>query len=95
MSERRNNDFVFTGSPLEVKVNNNFDRALKIFKALVQKEKILSTYKERSRYEKPSDRKRRKRNEAKRKLLELDMKMESEAQALLKRKPREEHQDDD
>lgn len=58
--------------PLEVKVyNNNFDKALRAFRALVQKERILSAYKERQTYEKPSDKKRRKRNERKRKLLEV------------------------
>lgn len=60
--------------PLEVKVYNSFDKALKAFKSLVQKEKILSNYKEKQRYEKPSDKKRRKRNERKRKLMELEMK---------------------
>lgn len=55
-------------TPLEVKVyGNSFERALKAFRALVQKERILSAYKERQTYEKPSDKKRRKRNEAKRK----------------------------
>ena len=54
--------------PLEVKViNNNFDKALRAFRALVQKERVLSNYKERQEYEKPSDRRRRKKNEAKRK----------------------------
>lgn len=58
--------------PLEVRVyNNNFDRALRAFRALVQKERILSVYKEKQAYEKPSQKRRRKRNEAKRKLLEL------------------------
>lgn len=95
MSGHRDNDFVFTGTPLEVKVNNNFDRAMKAFRALVQKEKILSTYKEKSRYEKPSDKKRRKRNEMKRKLMELDMKVDVESQGFLKRKSRESHQDDE
>lgn len=58
---------------LEVKVyNNNFDRAFKTFRSLVQRERILSKYKERQFYEKPSDRKRRKKNEAKRKLLEFN-----------------------
>lgn len=64
-----------TASYLEVKVyNNQFDRAIRAFRALVQKERILSSYKERQSYEKPSDKKRRKRNEMKRKLLELEMK---------------------
>ena len=59
--------------PLEVRVyNNNFDRALRTFRALVQKERILSEYKEKQFYEKPSQRRRRKNNEAKRKLLELN-----------------------
>lgn len=54
--------------PLQVTVyGNNFDKALKAFRALVQKERILSVYKERQTYEKASDRKRRKRNESKRK----------------------------
>lgn len=59
--------------PLEVKVyNGNFDRALRIFRAMVQKERVLSSYKDKQSYEKPSDKKRRKRNEMKRKLLELE-----------------------
>jgi small subunit ribosomal protein S21 len=59
--------------PLEVKVyGNNFEKALKAFRALVQKEKILSDYKDKQVYEKPSDRRRRKRNEVKRKLLETE-----------------------
>lgn len=63
--------------PLEVKVYGNaFDKAMKAFRALVQKERILSTYKDKQSYEKPSQKKRRKKNEMKRKLLELDMKKE-------------------
>lgn len=59
--------------PLEVKVyGNNFDKALKTFRFLVQKERILSSYKEKQSYEKPSDKRRRKRNEMKRKLQELE-----------------------
>lgn len=58
--------------PLEVKVyGNNFDKALRAFRALVQKERILSSYKEKQSYEKPSDRRRRKRNEMKRKRQEV------------------------
>lgn len=61
--------------PLEVKVyGNNFDKAFKAFRALVQKERILSYYKEKQTYEKPSDKKRRKRNEAFRKALEAEYK---------------------
>jgi len=59
--------------PLEVKVyGNNFDKALRAFRALVQKERILSAYKDNQSYEKPSDKKRRKRNEMRRKRLEFD-----------------------
>lgn len=49
---------------LEVKVIGNLEKALKAFRAIVQKEKILSDYKESQRFEKPSDKKRRQRNEA-------------------------------
>ena len=63
----------FQGIPLEVKVYpNNFDRAMKAFKSLVQKEKILSLYKKNQTFEKRSDKNRRKRNEALRKQEELE-----------------------
>lgn len=59
--------------PLEVIVyGNNFDKAMRFFRAKVQKERILSLYKEKQSYEKPSDKRRRKRNEMKRKLFEID-----------------------
>lgn len=59
--------------PLEVVVyGNNFDKALRYFRSKVQKERILSLYKEKQSFEKPSDKRRRKRNEMKRKLMELD-----------------------
>ena len=59
--------------PLEVVVRpGNFDRALRAFRNLVQKERILSTYKEKQSYEKPSVKRRRKHNEMKRKRMELD-----------------------
>jgi small subunit ribosomal protein S21 len=64
--------------PLEVKVyGNNFDKALRAFRALVQKERILSSYKEKQSYEKPSDKRRRKRNESKRKLFEVQNKSDA------------------
>lgn len=62
---------------LEVEVNGNFEKAFKIFRSIVQKERILSLYKEKGSFEKPSDKKRRKRNEMKRKLMELEMKDEN------------------
>lgn len=61
--------------PLEVKIySNNFDRAFKAFRSLVQKERILSAYKEKQSFEKASDKKRRKKKESKRKLLEHNRK---------------------
>lgn len=77
--------------PLEVKVyNNNFDKALRAFRALVQKERILSTWKENQFYEKPSDRKRRKRNEMRRKRLELENPRPMEPRKMRPRKPKSE-----
>lgn len=61
-------------SPIEVKVYNNFDRAMKAFRTLVQSEKILSTYKEKQSYEKPSAKKRRKINENIKRCLENEIK---------------------
>jgi ribosomal protein S21 len=59
--------------PLQVRVyNGNFDKALRAFRALVQKERILSIYKSKQSYEKKSDKLRRKRNEAARKLMEVN-----------------------
>jgi small subunit ribosomal protein S21 len=76
--------------PLEVKVyGNNFDKALRAFRALVQKERVLSTYKEKQTYEKPSDKRRRKRNESVRKQLEFCSKGECiHAEHAKNRKPR-------
>ena len=65
--------------PLEVTVYNNFDKAMKAFRSMVQKERILSTYKEKQSFEKPSDKKRRKRGEMQRKRFELESKNEREA----------------
>lgn len=68
--------------PLEVVVQNanknvsedvyrdSFMRASRAFRAIVQKEKVLSFYKLSKTYEKPSERKRRKKNEAMRKRME-------------------------
>lgn len=64
--------------PLEVKVyGTNCDKAIKAFRSLVQKERILSVYKDKQAYEKPSDKIRRKKNESRRKRLELDNKSTS------------------
>jgi small subunit ribosomal protein S21 len=65
------NDF----TPLEVKVyGNNFDKAFKAFRAIVQKERILSLYKQKQSYEKPSVKRRRKRNEMRQRRLEIEAK---------------------
>jgi len=61
-------------SPVEVIVHNNFERAMKIFKSLVQSEKIISLYKEKQAYEKPSVKKRRKSAEAQQRVFEAEMK---------------------
>lgn len=51
--------------PLEVVViDDNFEEAFRKFKLLVQKEGILLTYREKQHYEKPSEKKRRKKREA-------------------------------
>lgn len=51
--------------PLEVVVRNgDVDAAARILKSMVQKEKILAILKEKQAFEKPSDRKRRKKREA-------------------------------
>lgn len=57
---------------LEVQITSSFEEGMKRFKSMVQKEKILSLYKERMRYEKPSVKKRRKHREA------LERQMETE-----------------
>ena len=52
--------------PLEITViNDNFEDAFRKFKNLCQREGILATYKEHQRYEKPSEKRRRKIKEAK------------------------------
>jgi small subunit ribosomal protein S21 len=62
--------------PLQVIVQgDNFDKALKIFRSIVQKERVLSDYKEHQAYEKPSVKKRRKRAEARRKAFEAEHKV--------------------
>jgi ribosomal protein S21 len=71
---------------LEVKVFENFDRALRAFRALVQKERVLSTYKDRQSYEKPSDKRRRKKNEMRRKSLELEFKNDEPSEPRKRRK---------
>jgi ribosomal protein S21 len=79
--------------PLQVIVRNGqFDKALRAFRNLVQKERILSTYKEKQSYEKPSVKRRRKHNEMKRKRMELDFPRERrDKNENRTRKPRQEN----
>jgi ribosomal protein S21 len=59
--------------PLEVIIyGNNFEKGLRAFRALVQKDRILSTYKEKQSYEKKSDKVRRKKGESARRRMELE-----------------------
>ena len=55
-------------SPLEVMVEGSsdeaFNNALRKFKSIIQKSQILSLFKEKQSYEKPSDKKRRKARES-------------------------------
>lgn len=65
-------------NPLQVFVRNPKDpdsvaSAAKYFRFLVQKEGILVKHKEKSRYEKPSQKKKRKRNEARLARLEAEV----------------------
>lgn len=61
--------------PIQVDVRNGrFDEACKIFKSIVQKEKVLNLFNEKSRYEKPSVKKRRKSAEAQQRKLAAEIK---------------------
>ena len=50
--------------PLEVVVDGGFEDAFRKFKAMFQNEKVVSEIKKREFYEKPSEKKRRKKREA-------------------------------
>ena len=51
--------------PIQVKIRNgDHESAFRAFKSIVQKEKVLSLYKQKQFFEKPSEKKRRKRREA-------------------------------
>lgn len=64
-------------SPLEVKVYGyNFEKAFKIFRNLVQKDRILSLYKQKQTYEKPSEKRRRKQSEMLQNRMELESRLE-------------------
>jgi small subunit ribosomal protein S21 len=59
--------------PLEVVVeNNDVETAIRSLKRAMQKEQIVAEFKERQRYEKPSDKKRRKFSESQRKKIKME-----------------------
>ena|SRR6201985_3276818 len=61
--------------PLEVKIRNGrIDEAAKIFKSLVQKEQVLTLYNEKSRYTKPSVKKRMKSSVARQRIKSAEIK---------------------
>lgn len=63
----------YRGKPVEVEVTGSFEAAFRTFKSLVQKERIIGQVKARMQYEKPSEKKRRKRREAKERRMLQDM----------------------
>lgn len=76
--------------PLQVTVrNNDFESAFRTFKSMVQKEKILSLYKEKQTYEKPSVKARRKKREAFERKLMLESKKAQFESGELEKKARE------
>ena len=60
--------------PLQVQVGHNFDRAMKTFRSMVQAENVINDWRKRQAYEKPSEKKRRKKAEAIQRLYEEEMK---------------------
>lgn len=72
-------DYLNTFNCVEVKVGSRYsdskddlEEAIREFRGLVTKERIMSVLKEHSAYEKPSDKKRRKIREQKRRIRKLD-----------------------
>lgn len=63
--------------PIEITVygtsREDFEQAVRKFKALFQRERIVGKLKERSSYEKPSEKRRRKRREARERRLMTEM----------------------
>ena len=58
---------------VRVKENESFEKALRRFNKTCMKEGILSEIRKRQHFEKPSERRKRKINSAKRKLLKKDI----------------------
>ena len=60
---------------IRVKEGESFERALRRFKKRCEKQGVLSNLQKHSHFEKPSERKKRKRTAAKRKLRKLRLKL--------------------
>ena len=57
-------DYLNYFKPLEIEVRSSLEEALKHFKSLVQKEKIIADFKERQQYTKPSVKRKQKHKKA-------------------------------
>jgi small subunit ribosomal protein S21 len=62
--KKLSDDYLSKFQPIQVKVDGSFEDAFRRFKQMFQKEGVLGILKEKSRYEKPSEKKRRKTREA-------------------------------
>jgi ribosomal protein S21 len=61
--------------PLQISTDKGrFEEASRIFKSMVQKEKVISLYKEKQAFEKPSVKKRRKSREAQERKFAMELK---------------------
>jgi len=66
-----------TFEPLQVKIDKGrAEDGIRLFKSIVQKDKVLALYKEKQHFEKPSVKKRRKQREAAEKRYSLEVKAE-------------------
>lgn len=60
---------------LEVKVWSSFEDAMRRFRSIVQKEKIISDYKQYQKYEKPSEKRRRLKRESRERVFLNDLRL--------------------
>ena len=74
MNKLTKRDYLNKFKPLEVVVGNDLEFAFRTFKTMVQREKVISLYKEKQQYEKPSIKKRRKIREARKRRMTLALK---------------------
>ena len=65
---------------IRVKDGESFERALRRFRKRVSKKGVLNNLRKHSHFERPSERKKRKRTAARRKLRKLKLKQKQEAQ---------------